>query len=123
MERLMMLLSARHPEGLPNASLWADLPDAANALRWIVEHAPLNLQRERALIALRHYPNQVNKSLLMTYALESNFHHLIRAGAMHGLSGQNLSTENCTALRNIRISDTKSLERALISLLDSACSS
>ena len=120
-DKILMALSARHPEDLPSTSQWANLPDASDALMWIVVHGPINLHRERALTALRFYPSTTNKNFLLQHLLEPQFHYLIRTGAVRGLSGQQLSKSECEQIRRVHTGKAASFQRALDTLVASSC--
>ena len=120
-QEITYLLSARHPEDMPDDGVWEARPDAAEALRWIVIHGPLNLHRARALSILRHYPESSTKDLLLNHLEEVRYHTLIRSAAAHGLMGQTLEESECTRIGRLDASDSEGLKMALRNLLADRC--
>ena len=112
------MLSAHHPEDLPTGEEWRQFGDASAPLLWLAENGRLNYERERAMSALRHYPSAAAKQLLLKAAIDPETHFLVRMGAVRGLGGQHLKSDDCRALTKADHSASKYLKQAIDKLLN-----
>lgn len=109
------MLSARHPEDLPGAAQWSQVDNAEDGLLWLATHGRLDRHRQRALAALRFFESDQARELLMERATSPRHTSLVRAGAMEGLQGQNLSDPQC-----VRVAQTDTTQDERLAALQSA---
>jgi len=113
------MLSARHPEDLPDAAQWAQTNDAEEGLLWMASNGRLDRHRQRALAALRFFESDSTRTVLLEKAASTRHTPLVRAGAMEGLQGQQLADQDCVRVAQINTQEDERLAALQAQLLAS----
>ncbi|MEZ4318848.1 MAG: HEAT repeat domain-containing protein [Myxococcota bacterium] len=85
------LLAAWHAEDLPGREALDRQPEAEASLVWLAQNGDVMNTRVRALKLLALYPSPEVAAVLFEIAGEPSNHAALRAGALHGLAGQDLT--------------------------------
>ena len=99
------ILLAHHSEDLPPKAVLDRHPDAAAKLAAIATTDRLLIVRARALTLLSHYPDTDTRSLLLAIANDDAEHPKLRAAALHGLAGHDLTPADVRATVESRLTD------------------
>ena len=116
---IQQMLSARHPEDLPDAAQWAQTDNAEEGLFWLANNGRLDRHRQRALAALKFFESDSARALLVEKATSTRQTPLVRAGAMEGLQGQSLTTQQCTRIVQTETRADERLDALRVLLLSS----